>query len=96
MIFLPPRTVEEKVAALRACMPGVNLYNFLKGMPTALARSKETVPRGMSQLREVSGRFMCVLEAQVTRGEGLRGLVVCSSVFARNYGPDGHFGCIGS
>ena len=53
MIFLPPHTVEEKVAALRSCLPGINLYNFLKGMPTALGRSKDTVPRGMSQLREV-------------------------------------------
>ncbi len=54
MIYLPPHTVKEKVAALRSCLPGVNLYNFLKGMPTALGRRKETVPRGMSQLREVS------------------------------------------
>lgn len=56
MIFLPPHTVKEKVAALRSCLPGVNLYNFLKGMPTALGRSKETVPRGMSQLKEVRRR----------------------------------------
>lgn len=60
MIYLPPDTVKEKVAALRACLPGVNLYNFLKGMPTALARSKETVPRGMSQLKEVSRRSSSV------------------------------------
>ncbi|CAM9566587.1 unnamed protein product, partial [Ectocarpus sp. 13 AM-2016] len=52
MVFLPAHTVEEKVAALRACLPGIDLYNFLKGMPTALARSKQTVPRGMDQLRE--------------------------------------------
>eukprot|EP00903_Cladosiphon_okamuranus_P010722 g10134.t1 len=52
MAFLPPNTVKEKVAALRACLPGVNLYNFLKGMPTALCRSKETVPRGVGQLKE--------------------------------------------
>ncbi|CAM9339581.1 unnamed protein product [Hapterophycus canaliculatus] len=52
MVYLPPHTVEEKVAALRACLPGVDLYTFLKGMPTVLGRSKETVPRGMSQLRE--------------------------------------------
>lgn len=54
MVYLPAHTVEEKVAALRACLPGIDLYNFLKGMPTALARSKQTVPRGMDQLREVS------------------------------------------
>lgn len=54
MVYLPAHTVEEKVAALRACLPGIDLYNFLKGMPTALARSKQTVPRGMEQLREVS------------------------------------------
>lgn len=72
MLFLPPHTVEEKVAALRACLPGVNLYNFLKGMPTALARSKETVPRGMSQLKEVSGRVMRVFEAQVSTCKGWR------------------------
>ncbi|CBN79829.1 expressed unknown protein [Ectocarpus siliculosus] len=52
MVYLPAHTVEEKVAALRACLPGIDLYNFLKGMPTALARSKQTVPRGMDQLRE--------------------------------------------
>ncbi|CAM9212190.1 unnamed protein product [Ectocarpus fasciculatus] len=52
MVYLPAHTVEEKVAALRACLPGIDLYNFLKGMPTALARSKQTVPRGMEQLRE--------------------------------------------
>lgn len=56
MIYLPADTVKEKVAALRTCLPGVNLYNFLKGMPTALGRSKETVPRGLSQLKEVSHR----------------------------------------
>lgn len=53
MMFLPPDTVKQKVAALRSCLPGVNLYNFLKGMPTALSRSKETVPRGIAQLKEV-------------------------------------------
>lgn len=57
MVYLPPHTVEEKVAALRACLPGVDLYTFLKGMPTVLGRSKETVPRGMSQLREVSESY---------------------------------------
>lgn len=56
MVYLPPGTVKEKVAALRTCLPGVNLYKFLSGMPTALSRSQETVPRGMSQLKEVSHR----------------------------------------
>ena len=59
MIYLPPDTVKEKVAALRSCLPGVNLYNFLKGMPTALGRSKETVPRGITQLKEVSHPTPC-------------------------------------
>lgn len=74
MLFLPPHTVEEKVAALRECLPGVNLYNFLKGMPTALARSKNTVPRGMSQLKEVGDLIVCILEAQVSNGVGWRQL----------------------
>eukprot|EP00752_Nemacystus_decipiens_P010673 g9504.t1 len=64
MIYLPPDTVKEKVAALRACLPGVNLYNFLKGMPTALGRSKETVPRGVSQLKE---RFPAANQRELVR-----------------------------
>ena len=54
MIFLPPATVEEKVADLRWHLPGMNLRNFLMGMPTALARSRQTVPRGLKELRKVS------------------------------------------
>lgn len=54
MLFLPPATVEQKVAALRWHLPGMNLHAFLKGMPTALARSQKTIPRGLSQLRKVS------------------------------------------
>ena len=57
MLFLPPHTVEAKVVALRWHLPGVNLRKFLKGMPTALARSQETVPRGLNQLRKVSRVF---------------------------------------
>ncbi|CAM9163518.1 unnamed protein product, partial [Ascophyllum nodosum] len=52
MIFLPPATVEEKVADLRWHLPGMNLRNFLMGMPTALARSRQTVPRGLKELRK--------------------------------------------
>ncbi|CAM9883799.1 unnamed protein product [Scytosiphon promiscuus] len=64
MIFLPPHTVEDKVAALRACLPGLDLFTFLKGMPTVLGRSKETVPRGISQLRE---RFPTASEKELVR-----------------------------
>lgn len=53
MIFIPPETIKRKVELLRLHMPGVNLYTVLKGMPTVLARSSTTVPRGLSALREV-------------------------------------------
>lgn len=54
MLFLPPATVDRKVTALRLHLPGINLHTFLKGMPTALARSHKTVPRGLDELRKVS------------------------------------------
>lgn len=58
MIFIPPSTVKEKVASLRWHLPGINLRNFLKGMPTVLTRSRETVPRGLNELRKVSRCFL--------------------------------------
>lgn len=60
MMFLPPLTVKQKVEALRWHLPGMNLHLFLKGMPTALARSKETVPRGLVELRKVSQKMPIV------------------------------------
>lgn len=53
MLFMPPLTIKDKVAGLRWHLPGMNLHKFLKGMPTALARSRETVPRGLNELRKV-------------------------------------------
>lgn len=61
MMFLPPLTVKQKVEALRWHLPGMNLHLFLKGMPTALARSKETVPRGLVELRKVSHKMPIVV-----------------------------------
>lgn len=56
MLFIPPKTIERKVVQLRRNLPGMNLHMFLKGMPTVLARSDTTVPRGMAELKKVSNR----------------------------------------
>lgn len=86
MLFLPPHTVEAKVAALRWHLPGMNLRNFLKGMPTALARSQETVPRGLSQLRKVSRVFSYLLD---TGDVCYRVEVLLYLILAKAIPPDG-------
>ena len=54
MVFIPPKTMKRKVEALRSLLSGANLHTILKGMPTVLARSDDTVPRSLDKLREVT------------------------------------------
>ncbi|CAM9967768.1 unnamed protein product, partial [Discosporangium mesarthrocarpum] len=52
VIFLPPDTTRRKASALRSALPGVNLGKFLRGMPTALIRTEETLPKALKILGE--------------------------------------------